>query len=368
MSNYRQITRSQNAAIEYISNCARSQKKGAQASLKEIFQLSNIPWNTFEEAVHKLRSYARVALHFHPDRPVVDMKSVAQSLLEQGIYKSQFETLISNGSVSAYLGGARDLWEKKLFGGAYQLEGVTNCERPKYGALDLLLHPDGPSPRFGSCYFLLKPNVSHRCTFTYGGSQDNPKEKGTYEELDDILSALFTDAFFRDYAIGEKDLTTRKLIEQLLYNLERPLKDPSKLPPHRNLNHFIETQVHGDIFLKDDVEILVADPSFKGTDIGNYLEQISIKYSIELFWHMGFAIRSEEVPSDFRGPTMPSLAKRIARNGNIDASVIGNAVNDLKRNPDLWFDRGNYEVVLQELKYMWHVLVRYGISNNDRSN
>lgn len=362
MSHNRQLTRSQNAAIEHINNCARSQKKEAQATLKEIFQLSNIPWNTFEEAVDKLRSHARVAMHFHPDRPVVDMKSVAQSLLEQGIYKSQFETFISNGSVSAYVGGARDLWEEKLFGGAYQIEGVTNFERPKYGALHLLLHPDGPSPRFGSCYFLLKPNASHRCTFTYGGSQDAPKEKGTYEELDDILSALFTDAFFRDYAIGEKDLTPKKLIDQLLYNLERPLEDPSKLAPHRNLNHFIETQVHGDIVLEDDVEILVADPSFKGTEIGNHLEQICIKYSIKLFWHMGFAMRAEEVPSDFRGPTMPSLAKRIARNGNIDASLIGNAVNDLKLNPDLWSDRGNYEEVLQELKYMWHVLVRYGKS------
>ncbi|KOY17425.1 DUF3626 domain-containing protein [Paenibacillus xylanivorans] len=362
MSNHRQLTRSQNAAIEHINNCARSQKKEVQASLKEIFQLSNIHWDIYEEAVDKLRSHARVAMHFHPDRPVVDMKIVAQSLFEQGIYKSQFETLISNGSVSAYSGGARDLWEEKLFGGAYQLEGTTKFERPKYGALDLLLHPDGPSPRFGSCYFLLKPNASHRCTFTYGGSQDDPKEKGTYEELDDILSALFTDAFFRDYAIGEKDLTPKKLIEKLLYNLERPLEDPSKLAPHRNLNHFIETQVHGDIYLEDDVEILVADPSFKGTEIGKYLEQICIKYSIDLFWHMGFAMRAEEVPSDFRGPTMPSLAKRIASNGNIDASVIGNAVNDLKRNPDLWSDRGNYEEVLQELKYMWHVLVRYGKS------
>ncbi|MEC0129135.1 DUF3626 domain-containing protein [Paenibacillus pabuli] len=367
MSNNRQLTRSQHAAIEYISNYARSQKREAQASLKEIFQLSNIPWNTFEEAVRKIKSHARVALHFHPDRPVVDMKSVAQSLFEQGIYKSQFETLISNGSVSAYSGGPRDLWEEKLFGGAYQLEGAANSERPKYGALHLLFHPDGPSPRFGSCYFLLKPNASHRCTFTYGGSQDDPKEKGTYEELDDILSALFTDAFFRDYAIGEKDLTPQKLIEQL-YNLERPLKDPSKLVPYRNLNHFIETQVHGEIRLEDDVEVLVADPSFKGTDIGNYLEQICIKYSIELFWHMGFVMRSEDVPPDFRGPTMPSLAKRIARNGNIDASVIGNAVNDLKRNPDLWSDRGNYEEVLQELKYMWHVLVRYGKSIDDWSN
>ncbi|SEK25016.1 Protein of unknown function [Paenibacillus sp. OK003] len=133
MSNNRQLTRSQIAAIEYISICVRSQKREAQASLKEIFQLSNIPWNTFEEVVQMIKSHARVALHFHPDRPVLDMKSVAQSLLEQGIYKSQFETFISNGSVSAYVGGARDLCEEKLFGRAYQLEGATNFERPKYG-------------------------------------------------------------------------------------------------------------------------------------------------------------------------------------------------------------------------------------------
>lgn len=71
-------------------------------------------------------------------------------------------------------------------------------------------------------------------------------------------------------------------------------------------------------------------------------------------------MRVEEVPTDFRGPTMPSLAKRIARNGFIDASMIGDAVNDLKRNPLLWADRGNYEEMLQELKYLWHVLVRFG--------
>ncbi len=63
--------------------------------------MSNIPWNTFEEAAAKLLANARVSLHFHPDRPMADMKSVAQALLEQGIYKSQFETQISNGSVSA---------------------------------------------------------------------------------------------------------------------------------------------------------------------------------------------------------------------------------------------------------------------------
>ena len=106
------------------------------------------------------------------------MKSVAEALFEQGIYKSQFETLLSNGSVSAYPGGERDLWEQRIFGGAYQLEGVTNDQRPKYGALNLMLHPDGPAPRFGSCYFLLSPKVSSRSTYTYLDSHQDPKRKG----------------------------------------------------------------------------------------------------------------------------------------------------------------------------------------------
>lgn len=360
MSDDRRLSKSQTLAIEHIRKHAISRKTEAQCSINEILQMSNIARNTFEDAVSKLRSYTRVALHFHPDRPVAGMQSVAQALLEQGIYKSQFETQISNGSVSAYPGGARDLWEKKLFGGAYQLEGVTNSERPKYGALDLMLHPDGPAPRFGSCYFLLYPSVSYRCTYTYGGSQDDPPEIGTHEELDDILAAVFKDAFFREYAIGERDLTPTKLMDHFLFNLERPFKNPSEQKPGRNLNHFIEAQVHGAIDLKEDVEILVADPSFKGTYIGTILEQVCLNYSIELFWHMGFVMRTEEVPSDFRGPTMPSLAKRIARNGYIDTSMIGEAVYDLRRNPLLWAERGNYEELLQELKYLWHVLVRFG--------
>ena len=153
--------------------------------------MCNITDEIFEEAVANLKSHARIALHFHPDRLDSSMKSIAEALFEQGIYKSQFETLLSNGSVSAYPGGERDLWEQRIFGGAYQLEGVTNDQRPKYGALNLMLHPDGPAPRFGSCYFLLSPKVSYRSTYTYLDSHQDPKEKGTYEEFDMILAALW---------------------------------------------------------------------------------------------------------------------------------------------------------------------------------
>ncbi|MFK4439004.1 hypothetical protein ABIA61_004399 [Paenibacillus sp. RC21] len=355
-----ELSRSQQLAQEYITNYARSRKNEVEQTIREILQMSSIELKTFEDAITKLKSHASIALHFHPDRLDPTMKSVAEALLEQGIYKSQFETFLSNGSVSAFSGGERDVWENKMFGGAYQINGSTNSERPKYGALNVMLHPDGPAPRFGSCYFLLSTEVSHRCTYTYLDSHQDPKEKGTYEEFDLILAALMRDAFYSDFAIGERNLTVRKLIDHMLVNLEKPFQNPSNKEPNRNLNHYIEAQVHGDIFLKEDVTMLVADPSFKGTHTGRILEQICLKYSVDLYWHMGFTLLVDEVPMNFRGPSMPSLAKRIAQSDFIDVNMIGSAAMDLKRNPSNWSDRGTYKEVLQELKLLWHVLVRYG--------
>ncbi|MEF3305592.1 DUF3626 domain-containing protein [Paenibacillus sp. GYB003] len=354
------LSKSQLSALKHMTEYARSHEREAKRTIGEILAMSDISRPAFEAAVAKLKAHARVALHFHPDRPDATMKLVAESLLEQGMYKSQFETLLSNGSVSAYPGGERDLWEAKLFGGAYQQEGATNSQRPKYGALNVMLHPDGPAPRFGSCYFLLAPAVSRRCTYTYLDSHQDPKEKGTYEAFDLVLAALLKDAFFSDFAIGEKNAAPRKLIGHLLDRLDKPFPDPANRDAVRNLNHYIEAQVHGDISLEQDVEALVADPSFQDTPVGRTLEQLCLKYSIRLYWHMGFALAADDVPTDFRGPSMPSLAKRIARNGVIDASAIGAAAIDLKRDPDRWSDRGTYKEALQELKLLWHVLVRYG--------
>jgi hypothetical protein len=357
---FMELSRPQLLALENITSYARNQRHEAKETIIHILKMSNISGELFENAVDKLKAHAKIGLHFHPDRPNSTMKIVAEELLEQGIYKSQFETFISNGSVSAYPGGERDLWEKRIFGGAYQLDGTTNSQRPKYGALNLMLHPDGPAPRFGSCYFLLSPKVSCRSTYTYLDSHQDPKEKGTYKEFDLILAALLEETFLRDFAIGERNLTPARLIDHLLNNIEKPFTDPANKEPNRNLNHYIEAQVHGDISLKEDVEVLVADPSFKKTYVGGILEQICHKYSIDLYWHRGFALRVDEVPSDFRGPSMLSLAKRIAQNNIIDARIIGSAVMELNRNPETWSDHGSYKKVLQELKLLWHVLVRYG--------
>ncbi|RFB14938.1 DUF3626 domain-containing protein [Bacillus sp. HNG] len=360
-----ELSRSQQMAIDHITNYARNHSLEAKERIKHVLKMSNIPSDIFNKAVSSLKANARIGLHFHPDRPDSSMKSVAEALVEQGIYRSQFETLISNASLSAFPGGDRDLWENRLFGGAYQTEGTTDNQRPKYGALNVMLHPDGPAPRFGSCYFLLSPKVSHRSTFTYLDSHQEPKEKGSYEEFDMILAALLEETFSRESAIGERDLTPPKLINHLQVNLKKKVSDLIKEEPNRNLDHYIEAQVHGDISLKEDVEVLVADPSFKGTRIGKIVEKLCHMYSIDLYWHRGFVLAVDEVPSDYRGPTMPSLAARIAKNNCINASVIGSAVMDLYRNPQNWKERGTYKEVLQELKLLWHVLVKYGKPNTE---
>lgn len=357
------LSQSQKAAIDNITQYARLRKALAAPKIDHILQMSNITYESFEQALHKIRTHARVALHFHPDRLNLQMQSVAESLLESGLYKSQFETLLSNGKVAPQAGGERDRWEKQLFGGAYDFATSSASQRPKYGALNLMLHPDGPSPRFGSCYFLLRPAVSWRCTFTYLDSHRNPAEKGALEEFDDIMAALLEEVFERDYALGEAGLTPTRLIKHILGNLERGFPDPANKRPARNLNHYIEAQVHGEVALKEDVEILVADPAFKGTPTGNVLEQIGARYDIKLYWHSGFVLPLDCVPGDFRGPKMPSLARRIATKDYIDASTIGSAAAELSRQPEFWSDRGSYAEVLQELKLLWHVLVKYGAAN-----
>jgi hypothetical protein len=349
--------------------------------------MSNVPSSTVETALSAVRKHARVVIHFHPDRPAlgsVDQpRTVSSALLSSGVYQSQFETGISNGSVSAWAGGARDEWERALFGGAYHGETASQAPtpmplsllitstapderkpvkgphlRPKYGALDLMRCADGPAPRFGSCFFVLRPEVTARTTFTFGGSQDLPKVVGTADEMTSIVNSVFEEAFLRDSALGVSPLRPAALMKRVL-DLETTVTRDAVLS--RNLDHLVEAQVHGDVLLARDIEELVVDPSFKGSETGTDLENMSVRYGFPIRWHPGYRLRIEDVPLDFRGPTMPSLAARVTKGGYVDAEAIGSGVQDLVKNPDTWKDRGSYPEVLQELKLLWHVLVRYGL-------
>jgi hypothetical protein len=357
----------QERAIAYIRAQAIKLRPDAQATLQHIYRMSNLSTTALDETKATIRKHAKVALHFHPDRPTKSstgqVRLVARALLEDGTYKSQFETGISNGLVATHAGGLRDVWEQKLFNGAYQDEAVLPCHRPKYGALDLMRQADGPAPRFGSCYLLLKPEVSARATFTFGGSQDDPKYCGTADESDAILSALMEECFVRDCALGVENVRPAQVATYIeaLKEAMPPQEVFGKMAVSRNLDHMIEAQIHGPVRLDTDVEALVADPSFRGTEIGQALDAMAERYKIPLRYHGGFALDVGAVPLDYRGSSMPSLAARVAKEGVVDTACLGAAVQALTLDPESWADRGTLEEVLQELKLLWHVLVRYGV-------
>ena len=364
----------QRAALSHVEGVVRREGVGARARVSGLLTRAACAPDRYRKAMECVRAHARVVVHFHPDRFDFKGTTVAEALLKEGVYRNQFETGLSSGSMSAFPGGERDRWENTLFAGAYHAQGVTGSERPKYGALELVRHPDGPIPRFGSCYFVLKQRVALRTSFTFMGSEDPraTERRGTIGHMHSVMAGLLTEIDeggvatpewppFRAPTLGIPQLTIPQLLETLR-DLPQPRKDPADGEAGRVLDTQIEAQVHGPIDLHQDVELLVADPAFAATDIGSVLRQLAETYAIPLRWHCGFRLPVRDVPDDFRGPAMPRLAQRIAGNhGTLDAAVIGTAAASLHAQQDAWLDWGRPEEALQHLKQLWHVLVHYGV-------
>lgn len=342
------LTKSQKIAIENISEYINSRKSKYIDTIEMILYQANIDKYIFTEYNENILKHSQIALHFHPDRLISMDTNVIEGMIQFGKYRNQFETNISSGSVSAYSGGKRDIWENKVFKGAYQT--ATPSERPKYGSLNLTMTEDGPSPRFGSCYFLLKPEIKQRTTFTYGDTHNSPKEIGTIDSFELINAGLLNDLFIRGTALGE--IGTNVLDFLKLINSKLPHSSEFKYyrKASKNLDFYIEAQVHGDISLRNDIDTLIADYSYKGTDIESQLKVLCEKYYIEIKWNSGLELKVSEFPNNFRGNKVPFYAEKFGQNGKLNAYLLGKAAMQMSRQHDN----------LQMLKYLWHCIVRFG--------
>jgi hypothetical protein len=246
----------------------------------------------------------RVTLNFHPDR-LHDGVPILRRLLVEGVYRSQFETGTSNGGLTAHAGGARWAWESRMFGGAY--DKARPEQRPKYGALNHAGRATGGSPRFGSAHFRLRPAVLARSTFCYPDSVFDPQHFGVRKRCDLVERALADD------------------------------KD--------RLDDYVEAHVHGLLRLAQDVEALVLDPCYRGTQV----EEEARALPCALEWHPGFRLALSELPrhAGYRGQEIVDLAIELARAGWLDPARVGEAARS-----------GSYDP--QSLKKVWHILARFG--------
>jgi hypothetical protein len=370
------------AALRHVGAIARDKEATALLSITAICKRAGIGLDAYHEAMELMRQHARIVAHFHPDRFGRKRANVVDCLLVDGVYQNQFETGLSSGSPTAFPGGERDEWERTLFAGAYHNEGVTASERPKYGSLELVRFPDGPAPRFGSCYFVLR-GVGPRSSITFMGSErpHAASRVGTLAEPHAVMAALLAEIEdggiatadwppFRAPTLGVPDITVSRFYDLLkLLRVRRP--NPSQGEPGRILDTGVEAQIHGPVLLARDVEMLVADPAFAHTRVGQSLVELAEKYRFDFEWHCGFQLDVRDVPDDFRGPAIPKFAERIAgRDGTIDAAVIGRAAASFDQDSEPWNEWGGYFDVLRLLRQLWHVLVRFGnrISMRTRSD
>ncbi|MCZ7423046.1 DUF3626 domain-containing protein [Verrucosispora sp. WMMA2121] len=356
------LTAAQRAALRHVRAVALRDRPAALAVIGRALAGTGVRHEP-ERLVAAIGRQGRVTLNFHPDRLLADGRTVAEALATEGVYRSQFETRISNGGLTAYPGGDRDRWEERLFGGAYQRPGVDPAERPKYGGLNLLDHPDGACPRFGSCHLRLRPEVLARTTFCFGDSHLGPRDVGTVDVVEPVLAALIAATVDTGVCLGRAGMDLVTLTGELLRRREALAAMPRAAG--RALDDYVEAQVHGAVRLDRDVLDLVVDPSFRRTDTEAVLIAAADRYGFPIRWHAGFALPVDRVDAEFRGPAIPPLAARVhaefAGAGEpLHAALIGRAAASVVTDPGRWADRGPATDTLQHLKQLWHVLVRFG--------
>lgn len=244
---------------------------------------------------------ARVVVHFHPDRRHEGVRVIDR--LADGAYRSQFSTGISNGGLTARPGGDRWRWESRMFGGAY--DAAPPAERPVYGAV--AQGDRGGALRFGSSWIELAPASLARVTLCWPDSVFQPSRFGTPGRAGDLLACTGA--------------------------AEDPLDD------------YVEAQLHGGLVLARDAARLVLDPCYRGTRI----EAAARGLPMPLAWAPGrvLAVRTLDEHEDYRGPAAAALARALARDGLLDARIIGKAAA-----------KGALDAQL--VKQVWHLVARFG--------
>ncbi|OIJ87020.1 hypothetical protein BIV25_40135, partial [Streptomyces sp. MUSC 14] len=246
----------------------------------------------------------RITLNFHPDRISAGAPILA-ALARDGAYHSQYVTGTSNGGLTAHPGGDRTRWESRIFGGAY--DDAPAPERPLYGALNFRRQVVGAAPRFGSSHLRLTGAVLRRATFCYPDSAAEPADFG-------VAGAM-------------------------------PLIALAEADEQDALNDYVESHVHAGVLLARDVEALVLDASYRGTDV----ETAARRLPFPVEWHPGYRLTVTALRrhADYRGPRYADLGARIAERGLLTPRVIGDAART-----------GRHD--LQHLKMVWHTLARFG--------
>lgn len=239
---YSILNKTQLKALEYSNNNQKAKQLESIELLKERCNLDDIKYHKLLDRFNT--SY--IVINFHPELHL--------ALFDKDTnYRNLFETNTSSGSMDKV---ARRGWESGMFGKIY--DNSEPSERCKYGVLNIEkgCYVNSAS-RYGNSYFIMKPSVKYRSTFTYGDSSVY-LETYSYQYPESFLSALPTDFVM--------SLTNSENVS----------------PSHGR--GYIETQIHGDVRFDRDIFALVADDCYRDKPMEELLVKFCDKNNILLQW------------------------------------------------------------------------------------
>ena len=339
-------------------------KQATQTEYDDINALNRILADTKDKTdvrllAEKLLYSCDVTLNFHPDRLSNNGNLIIDNLRIDGEYHNQYKTGTSNGGLNPYMGGSRDKWENRLFQGAYHDGSFEMIDRPKYGGLNIRNYIDGASPRFGSCFFTMKPHIVKRCTFAFGDSNTNPSNLGTSDHFYGIVKAIFQSVRDDGKLLGKGGFTIGQTVEYIL-----SMRKDEITTLGRDLDNYIETHIHGKVSLPDDVDGFYIDESYVGTDIEKSAVKLTEQYDIKLRYIPKRQFPVNKIDDEWKGPLARPLAEKIDGKfggaGILDAAIIGQASCDSVTNQSNWSDIGSEYDLFQNFKYLWHYVAHFG--------
>ncbi|MEM8621143.1 MAG: DUF3626 domain-containing protein [Actinomycetota bacterium] len=257
----------------------------------------------------------RIVLHFHPGWGFDDT-TVLQAIATSGWYRSQWQTGTSNGGLMADRGSDRWRWESTMFAGRY--DDAPALDRPVYGAWNRHDDPYGASPRFGSAYLRLRPDVNERATFCWPDSVYEPQNVSGPQNLEQLCR------------LADSSDVDPSLVSSA----------PADLPLDEPLNDYVEAHVHGGLLVTRDVEAVVVDPA----DRKEHSATLA-RLGCAVEEHPGYRVTADAIDPGYRGLVPVELAHRLG--DEITPARLARASRSRNHDP-------------QAIKWLWHCLARFG--------
>jgi hypothetical protein len=110
---------------------------------------------------------------------------------------------------------------------------------------------------------------------------------------------------------------------------------------HDYLDDYIEAHVHGGVHFPDDVEALVLDPCHRS---GPFAEAAA-RLGSAVEHHPGFRVATASLDAGFRGEAPVALARMLGE--TLTPTLVAAAARSGEHDP-------------QVVKYVWHLLARFG--------